>query len=61
MDFEVSCQLILFHPLSAEQAVQYDDPQAYNGRLQYTILGSGHQRVMALHVWQLRAPRGQNT
>ena len=33
MDLEIARQLILFHPLSAQQAVQDDHTQTYYGHL----------------------------
>ena len=61
MDLEVCCQLIFLHPFSAEQAVQYDDSQAYDGRLHHKVLALGHQRVKVGCMWQLQEISGRRT
>lgn len=38
MDLETACQLILFHPLSTEQAVQDDYTQSNDGHLQVNMV-----------------------
>ena len=38
MDLQIACQLILFHPLSTEQAIQDDYTQSNDGHLQVNMV-----------------------